>query len=250
MKLLKQSLLLLFVWIMGVHAGDVEAQASPTPVVIELPTQAALPTEVMISTVTPTPTATMENPVSLVLNAESANVRTLPDVEDGALIGTLEPQVEYIVTGRYFSWYQFFFEGSPNGRAWVYGDLVDILGNQVLIPEIDPFAAPTAPAGILGTTPDPNVTEDPSSSRAVELDTTSGGGVNLPSILPTFTYPAEYAAVRRSPTPSGIVMPTPTPDTVTEILTVVAEGNLPPVVPITLLLIGGLLGLFVAFLRR
>lgn len=243
--------MLLFVSCFGGLVGQAQAQGpSPTPVVIELPTQAALPTEVTISTVTPTPTATLENPVSLLLNAESANVRSLPDVEDGAIIGTLEPNVSYIVTGRYFSWYQFFFDGSPNGRAWVYSDLVTIDGNQAAIVDIDPFATPTAPAGILATTPEANVTEDAGSPRSLDVET-SDGGAGLPGgVLPTFTYPAEFSIDRRTPTPSGIILPTATPDTVGEILTTFAEGNVPPIVPITLLAIGGLLGLFVSFLRR
>lgn len=241
-------LILLF---LGGLIGQAQAQGpSPTPVVIELPTQAALPTEITIATVTPTPTATSENPVSLLLNAESANVRILPDTEDGDIIGTLEPNANYTVTGRYFSWYQFFFDGSPNGRAWVYGDLVTIEGNQAAIPEIDPFATPTAPAGILATTPEANVTEDSASARSLDVETTGGDSGGLLGVLPTYTYPAEFSIDRRTPTPSGIILPTPTPDTVGEILTTFAEGNVPPIVPITLLAIGGLLGLFVSFLRR
>ncbi|QPC81226.1 hypothetical protein G4Y79_16115 [Phototrophicus methaneseepsis] len=258
--MLHRTLVLLLILFVSIPLAMAQTFVSPTPVVIDLPTQGALPTDITISTPTPTWTPTAEAPVSLVLSAESANVRLDPD-PSGELLGQLDAGVNYTVTGVYFSWYQFAFDQSPSGRGWVFGELVTINGDESLIPPIDPFSTPTAVVNLVpeGGTPDPNATVDVNvtaesdnlgeSSR--ELEISSGNSSSSASgPLPTFTFPPDFVAARRTPTATGPIIPTATPDALEAAINTFAAGDMAPIVPVLLLAAGGALGLFVSFLRR
>src|SRR5690606_5195288 len=85
---------------------------------------------------TPTPQG-----IALLEAKEFANVRAEPSTES-AQLGTIRLGETYNVIGRYVSWIQFQYPSPPNGRGWVYGELVNLTGNVENIPDIDPYAQP------------------------------------------------------------------------------------------------------------
>jgi len=243
------------------EAGAVYAQnPTPTPIRVEIPTQAILPTEIALDTPTPTWTPTAEGPVLLRLsdNVESANMRLQPD-PSGELLGQIEPNTTYVVTGRYFSWYQFVNDRSPTGRAWVFESLVTIIGDVADIPDVDPFAEPTPDTNIQNITATweafaatPGAFETATAESRVILVPTFGVNDSEGNTgrLPTFTPPPELNSISRLEPGRVIVTPTPVPDLVSDSVEAVLSGRIAPVVPISLLAGFGLLGLIVSISRR
>lgn len=205
-------------------------------------------------TATRTPT---ETPPAVLQPRESANVRAEPST-DASILGVIRAGEVYNVTGRYFEWLQFQYPNSPNGRGWVFGQLVDITGDLNAIPEIDLSAQPTldplvlgatetlaaitlTPGGLLTATANARQIAAPPGAGGAALSSDSGA-VEL--ILPTFTYPA------------GVVFaPTPLPDTAPNDEPASAprtddSGGLPPIVPIMVLGGIGVLGLAISSVRR
>ncbi len=231
----------------GVAAQDVE----PTPLIINLspaaPAQVQEGQSPLLPTETRTPTPPPANLVQLEAR-EFANVRAEPST-DSAQLGTIRVGDQYNVIGRYVSWIQFQFPASPNGRGWVYGELVDLTGDIAALPELDPFAAPAAddaalsvdstltaleatPGGVLTATADAqSVIENP--------EPLAGSGV-----MPTFTYPPNLVAM--APTQaSQLASELEAPPALTPVL----DGGIPPIVPILVLGGLGLVGLAISALR-
>lgn len=230
-----------------------------TPLPVVIPQNTAPPTSLSLLTPTPTFTMTPDAPlVSLQAAAPAAdiNVRDFPDVT-GTRLGSLEPEQQYPVTGVYFQWYQFEYPASPTGRAWVFGELVTINGDQASIPAVDPNVQPTAAsteeiatatAAALLLTPE---NAESATAQARILTVPADEVVGADGFPPTFTPPPEIAI--RQPTESADDL-TPTP----------ADGNiaaqffsdlemttsLPPIVPIVGLVGVGVFGLFIASIRR
>lgn len=233
---------------------------TPTPIRVEIPTQKVLPTEIALDTPAPTWTPTAEGPVLLRLadSAESANMRLQPD-PSGELLGQIEPNTTYVVTGRYFSWYQFVNDRSPTGRAWVFESLVTIIGDEADIPDADPFAAPTPDANIQNITA--TWVAFAATPGAFETATAESRVIIVPTFvnnepdgsagrLPTFTPPPELNSLSRPETGRIVVTATAVPDLVNDSVQAVLSGRIAPVIPISLLAGFGLLGLIVSILRR
>ncbi|MBN8638378.1 MAG: SH3 domain-containing protein [Anaerolineae bacterium] len=229
-------------------AGGILAQdATPTPAVINL--SAAAPVAPAVESAIATPTRTPAPPSGALLEAkEIANVRAEPSTE-ATQLGTIRAWETYRIIGRYVRWLQFEFPQAPNGRGWVYDELVNITGDASTIPDIDLAAQ---------ATPDPLL--DGLTQTAAAITLTPGGGLTATvvarvgvistnetptrEILPTFTFPPEMVAIA----PTAGVAETATPQPISVPL---ADGTaLPPLVPILVLGGLGLVGLALSSLRR
>jgi Bacterial SH3 domain len=238
---------------------------SATPVPISLPSPLPFATDAAVATEAPTRTPTPNGPVLLEALNE-ANVRAQPDT-DSERLGTIRNGDVYAVLGRYFRWYKFEYNTSPSGYGWVFDDLVHVIGDETLIPDLTQDALPTidpisagatgtmeivtqTPGGILTVTANAGVIPLP-------VEGATNGAVSVPalpqsgSVLPTYTYPADIflptpvptgaqsESVERAPTqtegnPSKVALP----------------SHIPPIAPILILGAIGLIGLFISSYRR
>jgi len=234
-----------------------QPRVSDTPVPVVIPTLGAQATGVVLPTASPSFTPTEEGPVTLIaaVNPGEINVRDEPD-PTGNRLGSLEPEQQYRVRGRFFQWYQFDYDASETGTAWVFGQLVEIVGDESRIPNVDPFAPPTAaPSDPPETATAAAILQTPggietatSESRIIELATNEALGTS--EFPPTFTPPPDVVARVVIPSSDVQTTPTPKPNLLDTTLDSVLSGELPPIVPIALLGIFGLLGLVVALIRR
>jgi hypothetical protein len=236
----------------AVHAQEL---ITSTPVRIQIPDQAAPAVELISSpTITRTPTASAVM-VSAKEGAGEVNVRAEPDIEADRL-GAIRAGEFYPVLGRYFRWIQFQYDTSPNGRGWVFDELVDITGDESTIPDLSQEVVPTQdPAIAAGTQTQEAVTQTPGGILTITAETrilpmpgvdnslviTSDVGAQ---VLPTFTYPPDIVAV--APTDVAEIINTTSP----EAPPFEVPNNVPPILPIIALGAGGLLGLVVSSLRR
>ena len=206
--------------------------ASPVPAVLRQPTLeealAVEPTPTTAPTQTPLPSARLE----ALASAGQVNVRALPDV-DSELLGTIAQGTAYPALRQYFRWYEFSYDLSPNGRAWVYGDLVSVAGDLTRLVTVDDFAE--IARGLDGA-------QAQAEERTIDLATAPAAGGQAAialaaSPLPTYTAPAATQA------PFGWQI---------EAATASDEplGNFPPILPILAMGGAGLLGLLISLLRR
>lgn len=255
------------------------AQAQPTPLEVQILTSTPLPVDVATSTPSITPSAAVQSAVTLQAkqSAGEINVRSGADI-DSEILGKIRYGEQYVVIGRYFRWYQIGYENAPNRVAWVYDELVDVTGDIALVPDlgltplatIDPLiAGATETAAVILQTPGGDLTITANAREIVGPVAVSGGsgttqnsdGTPVNEIqrtpLPTFTYPAQVAAVATeaggSLNTSAEVEGTSNGSGLTE----VQEGapppdvqTVPPIVPIAILGGFGMLGLIVSSLRR
>jgi uncharacterized protein YraI len=237
---------------MVTFTANAQEAATSTPIQINLvtPTPAAIAT---LPGLTATWTATAL-PLAVLTAIDTANVRAQPDI-NGALLGQIRAGERFTVSGRYFEWYQFQYDRSPNGRAWVFGQLVTIEGDPNAIPEVTDEPAATSDPLVVGATQtlesiiltpggDLTATE---AARGVVSTLVIPGVVNggrateLPqgTALPTFTFPPGLAQEVGTSIASAA---TATPEAPLE-LTESALSTLPPIVPIVVLGALGVLGL-------
>lgn len=258
------SALLCITMILGLSRIEVtsaQVRVTATPVRAVIPQATVLPTDIALSTATPTRTPTPEGPVVLrAINSDvPINVRAEPD-PNSQLLGQLDPQQTYPVRGFFFSWYQFDFESSPTGRGWVFNSLVEIIGDEALLPEVNPFVEPTVDAAVVAATqtidaavnnPDAALTLT-ADARNIAVPTRiadTGSAEEGDGRLPTFTPPPDFA---RRPTQTGgaEAIPSPTPDLLTGAISTVSNTDIPPIVPIAVLGSLGILGLLISALNR
>ncbi len=246
---------LLCLWTMIGSRANAQELITSTPIRIVIPSQADHDIEILSSptiTRTATQTAIMLEPKT---SAGEVNVRSEPDIEAERL-GTIRNGEFYPVLGRYFRWLQFQYDLSPNGRAWVFDELVDIIGDVNAIPDLsveplpttDPLAEAATQTQIAVTQTPGGVLTSTALSRVLpapeQISTQPGIGLaEDPEVLPTFTYPADFAAL--APT-EDILIPTTNPET----SPLNVPNSMPPIFPIILLGAGGLLGLVVSSFRR
>ena len=150
---------------------------------------------------------------------------------------------EYTVVRKYFRWYELRYDLSPNGRAWVYGDLVEITGDASRIEVIGNPDVITIISQALDTLSGDRTQADTEgdSARTIQLATdqplrSKSAEVANTTPLPTFTPPA------------------PPRSTFTDRIGVREEissalPDLPPIVPILALGALGLVGLLIGLLR-
>lgn len=262
-----------------VTRSPVNAQDNPTPIQVQILTSTPLPLpENAVQTQpSPTPSVTVSNLVFLEAFS-TANVRA--DAEpDAAILGVIEAGIQYPIVGRYFQWFQFRYDKSPNGRAWVHESVVTIVGDASLITDLtenpeattDPLVAGATqtweaitltPGVVLTATANARVIAGPVPAvvgdNAGNASSSGQGSAVDGQPLPTFTPPSEFAvnetpvsfessalaevtevAALASDTSLGIPLPV-SPTT----------GDIAPIVPIAILGSLGLLGLVVSSTRR
>lgn len=186
------------------------------------------------------------------------NVRTSPEITEDNQVGTIRAGERYMVLGRYFNWVQFQYDLAPNGRAWVYRDLIEIIGNESVIPTLVPNASPTVdplvagatqtreailaqPGGELTVTAQSRIIQLP--NGAIESNGANSGGV-LQEETPraTFTYPPGVAV--------GVPTLVATREVNTNTSTQDASAPVAPIIPIAALGLFGMLGISLSLLRR
>lgn len=184
-------------------------------ILLSLTTLAAVPSTVQQAIIVSTVTGTPEGPVIVV--PDQVNVRLGPGTNYDK-VGVLIAGQEVPALGRTPGglWIQIVYPGVPGNIAWVYAPYVVLDTAQQLLPIIEPPPTPTPPI-----TP----TIDPTLAAQFNL------GEAPPTRLPTFT-PAE-----------PVVQPTFEPEQV--------EGvrGIPPILAILGLLVVGLFGMVISFLR-
>ncbi len=228
------------VWLWS-HAVPIMAQArataTPVAAVIITPTpegqQPLPPTSTATNSPTPSPAVRLRARST----AGNINVRSLPNLES-EILGIIVDATEFQVLRNYYRWYEFRYDASPNGRAWVYGDLVEIIGDGSLIEVIDDASdieRPGQAQNLLGGG------ADAESERTIAISTVRADLALLVELaeitaLPTFTRPA------------------PTPASVTQHIQIEAGNqnpfpNIPPLLPIAVMGGLGLLGLLISAIR-
>ena len=218
------------------------ASATPVPAVLFTSTpdniQVAAPTATPASSPAPVPSARLQ----ALDSAGNVNVRQLPEIESEVL-GTISHGTEYTVLRKYFRWYELRYDLSPNGRAWIYGDLVDITGDTSRIEVIENPDVITIISQALDTLSGENTQEgtEGDSARTIQLATDQ----------PIRSQSAEVA--NRTPLPT-FTPPAPPRSTFTDRIGVREEissalPDLPPIVPIIALGALGLVGLLIGLLR-
>jgi hypothetical protein len=240
----------------AVHAQN-RPTATPVPAII--PTVTILPTELLIATQTPTvtPTATLGTALLQARNVGTVDLYLLPEPESEQ-VGVMAEGAVYPAIGRYFRWLQLEFPDSPTGKAWVFEDLVTIIAEEIPIPEADPYVTPTpTPLGADGDlaltliastlTPGADLTLY-AQERVIELPELSA----TPDVLPTFTPPSQLVLPRSNTDETDTVETASTveSDFIQDTLNWIFSGGMPPILPIVLLAVGGILGLAVSAARR
>ena len=184
-------------------------------ILLSLTTLAAVPLTVQQAIIESTVTGTPEGPVIVV--PDQVNVRLGPGTNYDK-VGVLIAGQEVPALGRTPGglWIQIVYPGVPGSIAWVYAPFVVLDTAQQLLPIIEPPPTPT---------PRMTPTIDPTLAAQFNL------GEAPPTRLPTFT-PAE-----------PVVQPTFEPEQV--------EGvrGIPPILAILGLLVVGLFGMVISFLR-
>ncbi len=242
------------IWILATPNFVVSAQAqrTATPITVRLVTATPPGAQPFPPTVTSLPTATLPGPTFLQapVTAGNINVRAAPDLESEVL-GTISFGTLYPALRRYFQWYELRYEPSPSGRAWVYGELVEVTGDLANIQVVDNFAdinvipgddnslAAEGEGAAAGSGDDSRVlviaTEDGASGRS------ETGGKASP--LPTFTRPPDLPSI----IPTGSIdQPTQNPASAGSN----RRSEFPPLFPILMLAGFGLVGLLINLIRQ
>ena len=184
-------------------------------ILLSLTTLAEVPSTLRQAIIVSTVTGTPEGPMIVV--PDQVNVRLGPGTNYDK-VGVLIAGQEVPALGRTPGglWIQILYPGVPGSIAWVYAPFVVLDTAQQLLPIIEPPPTPT---------PRMTPTIDPTLAAQFNL------GEAPPTRLPTFT-PAE-----------PVVQPTFEPEQV--------EGGrgIPPILAILGLLVVGLFGMVVSFLR-
>ncbi|MBC8170116.1 MAG: SH3 domain-containing protein [Anaerolineae bacterium] len=259
-----QSYSLIIILILCFAGSQIAAQqATATPLQVEIITSTPVP--VIEATLVPTFTPSPEVQSAVLLEAKASagdiNIRADPDIEADQ-VGQIRAGDQYVVTGRFFRWFRFRYEDQ---EAWVFEELVDILGDVTLIEDLSAEAQPTddltsiaitETLAILQQTPGAvlSLTADTREIQGATPVVGSGEAIGTPgeltlevprTILPTFTYPPAVALlVTEEVETSAVVSSSPEDEIVNPVV-----PDFPPVVPIMLLAGFGLLGLIVSTIR-
>lgn len=263
-KLMRRLSFILVILLAGLNG--IQAQDLPTPAPVFLSSPTPLP---VFEETSPTPvnTSTPETAGPAILealvDAGDVNVRAEAD-PDAAIIGSIRNGTQYAVTGRYFRWYQIRYE---DDLGYVFEDLVSVLGDQTLIPDLSLEPIVTADVEVIGLTETwaaitltPGIELTATANANVLQGPVPAGGAGITvlehaegtpnpdeprAILPTFTYPPQVAQLS---TETVLIAASPTPQTTT--LDEIANSGVTPIVPIAVLGGFGLLGLVISSFRR
>ncbi len=261
---------------LGVIAQEV---ITSTPARVVIPTQGAQEQFQAGVTATWTRTPTVPGPALLQAKEDAGDVNVRSDADiNGERIGSIRFGDTYVVLGRRFRWYQFQFDTSPSGRGWVFDELVDIIGDESAIPNLDEEVLPTidpaisaatetqnavtlTPGGLLTETANARLLPAPGAADSAPLpgnlpgDTSQvlegeSGNSEAAAIIamPTYTYPPAMVALAPTAVAANPeAMATENPN---DLLNIPLPDNVPPITPIVILAGLGLLGLFISSLRR
>lgn len=231
---------------LGASLSAAQSPGTATPMRVDLITATASGFSPLAPTVTAPPTATAPGPALLEAkeSAGRVNVRALPD-PDSDILGAIASGAKYPATRRYYLWIELDYEPAPEGRAWVFSELVDLSGNVAGIVNIEDFAEVFAPPSADVESSAPGEEPAEAESRTLVIATAANdaalGGSLRQTPLPTFTYPPglrmaqpTHAASRAAHSAIGSALPT----------------RLPPLLPIALLAGLGLLGLILSGIRQ
>ncbi len=239
------------------------AQDNPTPIVVQLASPTPLPVigAGATSTPMPTPTETPIGPVQVQVAEGQGNVNVRSDSDpESEILGVIAPGESYPVTGRYYRWIQFRFPNSPNGLGYVYDELIQLVGDLALIPDLtivdtvsDIASASVSGLDVIPILPGADATitaearvlvgpvgVDPDATFS-ETSLNPEGGVRLPTYTPVPNLGDLLSAANLEPTATAV------PDLLNIRET---ASNLPPIAPILLLGGIGTLGLMVSLLRK
>lgn len=141
----------------------------------------------VLATVTSTPRGAYIVVNALTASDTQINVRAGPSALTEK-VGVMLIDQEANALGRYGDWIQIEYPGTPGGKAWVYGNLVSLIGGNLPIVEPPPTSTPnmtqtvdpTLAAQFLIT---PNATRLPTFTEPAPLD------------IPTYTIEAGNAEV-------------------------------------------------------
>jgi hypothetical protein len=249
--------------LVGLSVPVASQAPTPTPLVVQLASPTPLPVLGANATNTPlpTPTETPIGPVQVQVAEGQGNINVRREADPNSdILGVIAPGESYAVTGRFFRWIQFRFPNSPNGLGYVYDELVTLVGDVALIPDLTVVTTPPAPTSEAGAdlgvtaasvdaeftlTADSRVLNapvgvDPNATLS-ETSLNPQGGVRLPTYTPLPNLGEILSAANQVPTE------TPVPDLLDLNRT---ASNLPPILPIAILGGLGLLGLLLSGLRR
>lgn len=172
-----------------------------TPVRANLVTPTPEGARSLAPTITPsyTPTPLPVARLQALQSAGNVNVRALPDIESD-LLGTIAHGALYPVLRNYYRWYELSYELSPNGRAWVYGDLVTIEGDPSQIEVIDNLDAVFATGSSALLSGDENADRSGANPRTIEIATGDADAASVVEVIeatpfPTFTPPATQPSI-------------------------------------------------------
>lgn len=261
----KLPIFMVIVLLIGAHRAGAQELITSTPVRIDVPTALPVLGDPLV-TETPTRTPTVPGPAMLEAKADAGDVNVRADADLNAeILGTIRAGDFYPVLGKYYRWYQIQFDLSPSGRAFVFEELVNIIGDASAITDLVLTPLPTDdPTLIAITLTQEAITQTPGGiltataearGLALPAGAVAGGGlggvapqpgelIGAPTVLPTFTYPPDIIAI--APTQGVPATPTANPDVS---LPEISDG-VPPIVPIVLLGGMGLLGLAVSSITR
>jgi hypothetical protein len=260
----------LIAWVMWqvVDQPSVQAQAStPTPLPLAFPTPEPMATSLeMVASPIPTFTPTEPGPPVLQLREGVSELNIRAEAEPTAeILGVISPGEQYEVLGQFFLWYQIRYEGSRAGSGFVFGELVEIIGDPARIPDLTQVTAtPPLPPEIVGPTltneailsqPGGELTltanlreieapGEPAASGPVNPDEPRQLDLPTREIQPTFTYPSDVIA-QAATAESGQATPMPE-----RISTGRQPDGLAPVVPIVVLFGLGTIFFLLSLLQR
>ncbi len=257
--------------LLAVFGGDSRAQEQPTPAPVQLnaPTSLPLPGNAA-GTATPAPTETPPGlPILEALEGVGdVNVREEADPE-AAVLGTISHGTQYVVTGRYYRWYQFRFDRSSTGLGYVFEELVQVTGDSAQITDLTLLPTVAVDAEVVGATQTwEAITQTPGIALTATAnagilsgpipageagltlgtigpDATPGGQAAGP--LPTFTFPPDLV---RASDGNLFAQASPTPDLTRAEAETASQVTYTPAMPILLLGALGVLGLLVSAARR
>lgn len=241
----------------------VSAQDNPTPIVVQLASPTPLPVIGSSASATPlpTPTETPLGPVQVTIAEGQGNVNVRREADpESDILGIIAPGQSFAVSGRYYRWIQLRFPNSPNGLGYVYDELVQLVGDTTLIPDltlVDTAVVDTVAVGAIDLTPvipgmDATTTAqtriiiapvgvDPNATLS-ETNLNPDGAVRLPTYTPVPNIGDLLSAA--NPEPTATIVPI-------DIINIrETASNLPPIVPIAFLGGLGTLGFFISLMRK
>lgn len=231
-----------------------------TPARVVIPTQAPPQMQQSGATATWTRTPTVSGPALLEAKPEAGDVNVRADADiNSERLGSIRSGDTYVVLGRLYRWYQFQFDTSPTGVGWVFDELVNIIGDESVIRNLEFEALPTTdpviaaqtetqaavtqtPGGLLTSTAEARILPAPDAQGSTMME----GLDEMVIVLPTFTYPPDSMLFARTEEPNteGVPVITANPSTIP------LPEDIPPIAPILVLGGLGVLGLAVSSLRR